>query len=180
MMPAAVPVTLTAAERKTLKKRVRGAKTPYRDWLRAQIVLAAARGRGNERIAADLGGSGNTGRQWRGGARGAEAGRAGGPVPVRASAGDQRGGPGGGGGAGLPAARSDRGAAVPLDRPGAGRRAAGAGPVQRADVGVVAAADPGGEPGEAVAVPVLDLPPRPGLRGEGERGPGPLPGLLPG
>src|ERR1019366_7372846 len=117
MMPAAVPVTLTAAERKTLKKRVRGAKTPYRDWLRAQIVLAGAPGRGN---------------------------------------------------------------AAPLDRPGAGRRAAGAGPGQRADVGVVAAADPGGEPGEAVAVPVLDLPPRPGLRGEGERGPGPLPGLLPG
>ena len=27
-LPAAVPVTLTAAERKTLKMRVRGAKTP--------------------------------------------------------------------------------------------------------------------------------------------------------
>src|ERR1035437_10150571 len=66
MMPAAVPVTLTAAERKTLKKRVRGAKTPYRDWLRAQIVLAAARGRDNERIAADLGVSVNTVRKWRG------------------------------------------------------------------------------------------------------------------
>jgi len=45
MPPAAVPVTLTAAERKTLKKRVRGAKTCWRDRLRAQIVLAAARGR---------------------------------------------------------------------------------------------------------------------------------------
>src|ERR1039457_1230044 len=66
MMPAAVPVTLTAAERKTLKKRVRGAKTPYRDWLRAQIVLAAAPGRGNERVAADLGVSVNTVRKWRG------------------------------------------------------------------------------------------------------------------
>ncbi len=41
MPPAAVPVTLTAAERKTLKKRARGAKTPYRDRFRAQIVLAA-------------------------------------------------------------------------------------------------------------------------------------------
>ena len=51
-LPAAVPVTLTAAERKTLKKRVRGAKTPWRDRLRAQIVLAAARGRDNARIAA--------------------------------------------------------------------------------------------------------------------------------
>src|ERR1035441_2390098 len=63
MMPAAVPVTLTAAERKTLKKRVRGAKTPYRDWLRAQIVLAAAPGPGKEGIAADLGGRVDTGGQ---------------------------------------------------------------------------------------------------------------------
>ena len=45
-LPGAVQVTLTAAGRKTLKKRVRGTKTPYRDRLRAQIVLAAARGRG--------------------------------------------------------------------------------------------------------------------------------------
>ena len=67
-MPArqAVPVTLTAAERKTLKMRVRGAKTPYRDRLRAQIVLAAARGRDNARIAADLGISVDTARRWRG------------------------------------------------------------------------------------------------------------------
>ena len=44
-LPRAVPVTLTAAERTTLKKRARGAKTAHRDRLRAQIVLAAARGR---------------------------------------------------------------------------------------------------------------------------------------
>ncbi len=50
----AVPVTLTAAERTTLKKRARGAKTAHRDRLRAQIVLAAARSRVNARIAADL------------------------------------------------------------------------------------------------------------------------------
>ena len=62
----AVPVTLTAAERKTLKKRARGARTAYRDWLRAQIVLAAARGRANARIAADLHVSVDTVRQWRG------------------------------------------------------------------------------------------------------------------
>ena len=66
MPPAAVPVTLTAAERKILKKRVRGAKTCWRDRLRAQAVLAAARGRANERIAADLGIRVNTVRKWRG------------------------------------------------------------------------------------------------------------------
>src|SRR6266536_2470008 len=64
--PAAVPVTLTAAERKTLKKRARGAKTPHRDRVRAQIVLAAARGHSNARIAADLGISTDTVRKWRG------------------------------------------------------------------------------------------------------------------
>jgi len=65
MPPAAVPVTLTASERKILKTRVRGAKTPYRDRLRAQVVLAAARGRENTRVAADLGISVNTARKWR-------------------------------------------------------------------------------------------------------------------
>jgi transposase len=60
-----VPVTLTASERKILKTRVRGTKTPYRDRVRAQVVLAAARGRDNTRIAADLGISVNTVRKWR-------------------------------------------------------------------------------------------------------------------
>ena len=64
--PAAVPVTLAAAERKTLKKRVRGAKTCWRDRLRAQIVLAAARGRDNAQIAARLGVAVDTVRKWRG------------------------------------------------------------------------------------------------------------------
>jgi hypothetical protein len=66
MSPHAVPVTLTAAERKTLNKRVRGMITPWRDRLRARIVLAAARGRDNARIAADLEVSVNTVRKWRG------------------------------------------------------------------------------------------------------------------
>ncbi len=66
MPPAAVPVALTAAERKTLKKRARGAKTCWRDRQRAQIVLAAARDRGNARIAADLGVAVDTVRKWRG------------------------------------------------------------------------------------------------------------------
>lgn len=66
MPHAAVPVTLTAADRKTLKKRVRGAKTCWRDRQRAQIVLAAGRGRGNARIAADFGVAVDTVRKWRG------------------------------------------------------------------------------------------------------------------
>jgi transposase len=65
MRPAAVPVTLTASERKILKKRVQGAKTPHRDRVRAQIVLEASRGRDNTRIAAGLGVSVNMVRKWR-------------------------------------------------------------------------------------------------------------------
>jgi transposase len=65
-LPCAVPVTLTAAERTTLKKRARGAKTAHRDRLRARIVLAAARGRDNARIAADLRIAVDTVRKWRG------------------------------------------------------------------------------------------------------------------
>src|SRR6266536_244005 len=75
MRPAVVPVTLSASERTILKQRARGAKTPYRDRLRAQIVLGAARGRDNARIAAGLGICVNTVRKWRG--RFAECGLAG-------------------------------------------------------------------------------------------------------
>jgi transposase len=62
----AVPVMLSAGERRVLNKRVRGGKTAHRDWLRAQIVLAAARGRANARIAADLHVAVDTVRKWRG------------------------------------------------------------------------------------------------------------------
>jgi len=62
----AVPVVLSAGERTRLKKRARGAKTAQRDWLRARIVLAAARGRASAQIAAELGVSVDTVRKWRG------------------------------------------------------------------------------------------------------------------
>ena len=62
----AVPVVLSAGERTTLTKRVQGAKTAYRDRLRAQIVLAAARRDPNALIAAGLGISVDTVRKWRG------------------------------------------------------------------------------------------------------------------
>jgi transposase len=65
-LPRAVPVVLSAGERATLNKRIRGAKTAHRDRLRAQIVLTAARGRDNARIAADLRISVDTVRKWRG------------------------------------------------------------------------------------------------------------------
>jgi transposase len=62
----AVPVWLSAGERKTLKKRARGAKSAYRDRQRALIVLAAARGHPNAQIAARLGISQDMARKWRG------------------------------------------------------------------------------------------------------------------
>src|SRR5260370_40037032 len=66
-MPAlrAVPVALTAAERKTLKKRARGAKTAYRGRQPAQIVLLAARRWPTAAIAARLGIVQDTARKWR-------------------------------------------------------------------------------------------------------------------
>jgi transposase len=62
----AVPVVLSAGERAALNTRVRGAKTAHRDRLRAQIVLAAACGQDNARIAVDLAISVDTVRTWRG------------------------------------------------------------------------------------------------------------------
>ena len=49
-----------------MNKRARGAKTAHRDRLRARVVLAAARGRDNTRIAADLRITVDTVRKWRG------------------------------------------------------------------------------------------------------------------
>src|SRR5260221_199603 len=67
-MPAlrAVPVMLTAAERMILKKRVRGAKTAWRDRQRAQLVLLAARGWPTAAIASSFSIAEDTARKWRG------------------------------------------------------------------------------------------------------------------
>ena len=62
----AVPVTLTASERKTLKKRAWGAKTAHRDRQRAQIVLLSARGWPTAAIARRLSITEDTARKWRG------------------------------------------------------------------------------------------------------------------
>jgi len=61
----AVPIVLAASERKTLKKRVHGHQTPYRDRFRAKIVFLASRGWPNARIARELGTTEDMVRLWR-------------------------------------------------------------------------------------------------------------------
>jgi transposase len=63
---AACPVTVTGAVRRLLVRRSRGQKTPYRDKIRAQIVLLAARRWPNTRIAVELRVTVDTVRTWRG------------------------------------------------------------------------------------------------------------------
>ncbi|MFD8870636.1 IS630 family transposase [Streptomyces sp. NPDC059590] len=61
-----MPVALTAAERHRLKKMAYGRKTPHQARQRATIVLLAARGRSNARIAAQTRMHVDTVRTWRG------------------------------------------------------------------------------------------------------------------
>ncbi|MET7666213.1 SDR family oxidoreductase [Streptomyces sp. NPDC005463] len=63
---SAVPLELTAAERHRLKKMAYGHKTPHQARQRATIVLLAARGRSNARIAAETHLHVDTVRRWRG------------------------------------------------------------------------------------------------------------------
>lgn len=67
-MPAcsAVPAVLTAAERHRLKKMAYGHKTPQQARQRATIVLLAARGRPNARMAVQTRVHVDTVRTWRG------------------------------------------------------------------------------------------------------------------
>jgi len=58
-------IVLTAAEQTELLARVRSGRTEHRDRVRAQIVLAAARGATNAAIAAELGLCVDTARRWR-------------------------------------------------------------------------------------------------------------------
>jgi hypothetical protein len=63
---SAVPLELTAAERHRIKKMAYGHKTPHQARQRATIVLLAARGRSNARIAAEAHLHVDTVRRWRG------------------------------------------------------------------------------------------------------------------
>jgi transposase len=63
---AACPIAPTAAERERLKKMAYGHKTEHRLRMRAQVVLHAARGRSNARIARETGLHLDTVRTWRG------------------------------------------------------------------------------------------------------------------
>jgi transposase len=66
-MPVASPylIVLSAAEEAVLAARARSARGPYRDRLRAQIVLAAAAGKTNAAIASEAGACTDTVRKWR-------------------------------------------------------------------------------------------------------------------
>lgn len=67
-MPAvcACPITLTGSIRRVLTRRARAVKTPYRDRVRARIVLLAAARHTNGDIAAELRTTADTVRTWRG------------------------------------------------------------------------------------------------------------------
>lgn len=104
----AFPISLTATQRHRLKEMAHGHKTPHQARIRVHVVLHAARGRSNARIARETGLHLDTVRTWR--SRFAEEGRPGltdrkrpgRPPHVHRAAGRP------GQGAGLWAARRDR------------------------------------------------------------------------
>jgi transposase len=83
-MPMSSPyvIVLSDAEQAVLSARARSGRSAYRDRLRAQIVLAAAAGGANARIAGELGVCTDTVRKWR---RRFAAGRLGGLKDARRS-----------------------------------------------------------------------------------------------
>ena len=64
-MQSPYQIALSGQEQAVLAARARSARGPYRDRLRAAIVLAAAAGQANAAIAAELGICTNTVRKWR-------------------------------------------------------------------------------------------------------------------
>jgi len=64
-MPSPYQIVLSGGEQAVLAARARSVRGPFRDRLRAAIVLAAAAGRANAAIAAELGVCTDTVRKWR-------------------------------------------------------------------------------------------------------------------
>jgi transposase-like protein len=64
-MPSPYQIVLSGGEQAVLAARARSVRGPYRDRLRAQIVLAAAAGQANAAIARELGVCTDTARKWR-------------------------------------------------------------------------------------------------------------------
>jgi transposase len=64
-MPSPYQIVLSAGEQAALAARARSVRGPYRDRLRAKIVLAAAAGQANAAIARELGVCTDTARKWR-------------------------------------------------------------------------------------------------------------------
>ena len=179
VMSSPFVITLSDSDRAELTARAQAAKIPYRDVLRAKIILACAAGISHAAIAAVLGICDDTVRKWR--RRFASQGLAGLkdlPRPGRAATftpvqkaeitalactppedSDAAAGP-------LVARRAgrcrDRAGPGHLDQPGHHRSLAG----RRRD--------------QALAAPVLDLPPRPRLRDQSRPGAGPVRPLLAG
>jgi hypothetical protein len=81
-MVQACPVTVTGAIRRVLTRRAHGLKTPYRDKIRAQIVVLAARRWTNTAIATQVGVTVDTVR-LAGPVRGGYAGQGSGDSPVK-------------------------------------------------------------------------------------------------
>jgi transposase len=65
-VPRARQITLTASERRRLKKLARSHTAPYQQVIRVRIVLDAARGYPNAKIARRQGVTVDTARRWRG------------------------------------------------------------------------------------------------------------------
>ena len=179
VMSSPFVITLSDSDRAELTARAQAAKIPYRDVLRARIILACAAGISHAAIAADLGICDDTVRKWRRPLRQSGAGRVEGPAPARPSS-----------------PRSPR-SRKPRSSTGvhpAGRLRAAAGPLVARRTGRCRdRAGPGhlDQPGhhrslagrrrdQALAAPVLDLPPRPRLRDQSRPGAGPVRPLLAG
>src|SRR5436305_16041 len=165
-MPGPYQIALSGEEQAVLTARARSARGPWRDRLRAAIVLAAAAGQDNAAIAAQMGVCTGTVRKWR--RRFAEGRLAGltdaprsGRPPVFSAADRAE--------VVALACALPAESGVPLSKwsgPRSGR------PLRHRGLGIHHRPVAGRPRPQTLAAPVLDLRPRPGLRGQGRPGAG--------